>query len=540
VGGLSVIVWVIAGLLDGVGAFLSTTAAPGIGSGFQALVIPLAAAVLARFQNLVVGIGATIGLGVLRDAWSHSLRRDTDLFTVLMLVLVLGGLLLQRRRSSGRSESGADVSWAGTVEPRPIPRELREIKGVALARIGLISVAGIVVVLFPFIASTNRIVLAGVICVQAIAVLSLVVLTGWAGQVSLGQWALVAVGSVVGGSLTQRAGISFWLAVPLVTALTAGIAVLIGLPALRIKGLFLLVSTFIFAVAVQGVLFNDRYAGWLLPESVNRPTLFFINFEDEKSMYFLAVASLVLAIVVVGNLRRSRVGRLLIALRENEANVQAFGVSALRAKLMAFAVAGGLAGFAGVVFAHQQRGVSAESFLPQENVFIFLQAVIGGVSSSGGALLGAAYFQIVQEWLGSQEVVATFLTAGGPILILFIAPGGFISVVNAMRDSVLRVIAQRRRIVVPSLFADYDPNVLARRLIPMAEADPTSGLGALPVDERFMLASELYQGSGDRIVDRLEPAAPDAETSALNAVAANLEELEDIERDAAVGSGERT
>jgi branched-chain amino acid transport system permease protein len=356
--------------------------------------------------------------------------------------------------------------------------------------------------------------------------------------VSLGQWALVAVGAVVGGSLTSRAGISFWLAVPVVVALTAGIAVLIGLPALRIKGLFLLVSTFIFAIAVNSVLFNQRYAGWLLPESVNRPTLFFLNFEDEKSMYFLAVASLVLAIVVVGNLRRSRVGRLLIAMRENEANVQSFGVSALRAKLMAFAVSGGLAGFAGIIFAAQGRAVSPESFGADQNVLIFLQAVIGGVSSSGGALLGAAYFQVVQQLLASQQVVQTFLTAGGPLVILFIAPGGFISLVNAMRDSVLRVIAQRRRIVVPSLFADYDPDVLARQLIPLAEADPTSGLGALPLDERFVMASELYQGTGDRIVDRLEPAREGEERAALNAAASrSIEELDELE--AAVAAGEQ-
>jgi branched-chain amino acid transport system permease protein len=526
VAGLSVVVWTVAGLLDGAADFAARGGAPGVGSGFLALLIPFAGAVIGRFQSIPTTVGVCIGLGVLREAWQYSLKDDINLFYVTIFVIILVALLFQRRGLS-RAEVGTDVGWAGTSEPRPVPAELRGITALRLTRWGLAALGLLVVLLFPFIASTGRVVLAGTILIYAIGVLSLVVLTGWAGQVSLGQWALVAVGSVVGGALTHSAGLSFWFAVPLVSALTAAIAVLVGLPALRIKGLFLLVTTFSFAVVVDQALFAKRYFRWLLPQSVERPSLFFLNFSDEKSMYFLCVAALALALWLVTNLRRSRVGRVLIALRDNEPNVQAFGVSALYSKLLAFAVSGALAGFAGVLYAHQQRGVSAASFGADRSIFLFLAAVIGGVSSPAGALLGAAYYEIVRNFLNTpgQAVLASFFNAGGPLLIVFVAPGGFISLVNAVRDSILRVVAQRRRIVVPSLFADYDPELVARQLIPLTEPDTSMGLAALPHEERFVMESDLYQATGERPAARIGAASEEA--AAFGAAARSLSDTDD-------------
>ena len=536
VAGLSVMVWAIAGLLDGVGIVAAGVGAASVGSGFEVLLPLLAAATIAKFRSIETGLLACLIIGVTQEAWGHSLRSDRDLFSVALFLVVGIGLVLQRR-SMGRSETG-EVSWAATNEPRPIPKELSRIGSIRFGRLALYAIGLIAVIAFPFVASTNRVFLAGVVSVNAIAVLSLVVLTGWAGQVSLGQYALVAIGSVTGGALTSRVGVPFWLAVPLGTAITAAIAVVVGLPALRIKGLFLMITTFGLAVAVQAVLFDERYFKWLLPQTVERPTLFFLDFDDERSMYFLCVAALVTAIVVVGNLRRSRVGRVLIALRENEANLQSLGVTAVRAKLLAFGIAGALAGFAGVVFAHQQRGVSIESFGADASVQVFTQAVIGGVSSAGGALLGSAYFVLTQEFLGNNVVIRSFILAGGPLAVIFLAPGGLISLVNSMRDSILRIVAQRRRIVVPSLFADYDPDVLERQLIPLAEPDNNSGLAAMPIDQRFALTSELYQGPGERVVDKLGPAKEDADKLAISAAASSFAERE-REPEAATAGAEK-
>lgn len=524
VGGISVLVWVIAGLLDGVGVAMARTGAPAVGNDLTALLPFFAAAVLARFRSLPIAWFACIVLGVVRQAWFFSLRNDQQLFFFALLVVISGSLILQRSRA-GRSES-AEVSWSGSTESRPVPKELAGITGLRLARYGIYSLGLLLVCVFPFVAPLNRTILLSVVFINAIAVLSLVVLTGWAGQVSLGQYAFVGVGAVVGGSLSSRVGIPFWIAVPMASAITAVISVVVGVPALRLKGLFLLVSTFAFALAVRGLLFDPRYFGWLLPAGIDRPTLFFFDFEDERSMYFLSVLAFVAAAVVVMNLRKSRTGRLLIALRENENNVAAFGVSVVRAKLLSLAVAGALAGFAGAIFAHQQRGVTPESFGADQNVAVFIQAVLGGVSSVGGAVLGSAYFVLTNQFLGSNVVLSGFVNGFGPLLIVFLAPGGLISLVNKARDSVLRIVAQRRRIVVPSLFADYDPDILDRQLIPLAEADPSGGLAALPIDERFALESELYAGRGERITEKLGPPKVARDAAAIGAAARAAEDYE--------------
>jgi branched-chain amino acid transport system permease protein len=354
-------------------------------------------------------------------------------------------------------------------------------------------------VVYPFVSSTGQTNLGGVIALNAIVALSLVVLTGWAGQVSLGQFAFVAVGAVVAGALTARVGLSFWLAVPLASAFTAAFAVAVGLPALRIRGLFLAVTTFAFAVAVRSLLFEPRYFHWLLPGAVERPTLFFFDFGDERSMYFLCVAALVASIVVVVNVRKSRFGRVLIALRESEQNVAAFGIAAVRMRLAAFAFSGALAGFAGAIFAHQQRGLNPDSFAAAASVDIFVLAVLGGIASVNGALLGAFYFDVTRYFVHSP-LLAGFVGSGGTLLLLYVSPGGLVSLLAKLRDAGLRIVAQRRQMVVPSLFADYDPEALERRLIPLAEPSDGSGLAALPADARFSLASGLYQSRrGTRI-----------------------------------------
>ena len=538
VGGLTILVWTIAGALDGAGALAAATGAPGVGSGFAALLAPFAAAVLGRFRNLPTTIFASVLIGVAREAWGFSYQGQSQRFFALLFVVVTVALLLQRRGSE-RSESGAAVSWSATDESRPVPKEMADISALKIGRIVLIALSALVVLLLPLVVSEGRIEMLGLVIISTITVLSLVVLTGWTGQVSLGQFALVAVGALVGGSLSENVNIPFWFAVPIASAVTAGVAVFVGLPALRVKGLFLMVSTFAFAVGAQAVLFDENWFGWLMPEKVERPTLFFLDFESNKAMYYLLLVALALAITVVANLRKSRVGRLLIALRENEANVQALGVNPVRLKLLAMAIAGALAGYAGALMAHQQRAVNAELFTADASVNIFVAAVIGGVSSAGGALLGSTYIQLVQEFASGNPVLAALFGGVGPLLVLFMAPGGLISLVTAARDSVLRIVAQRRNIVVPSLFADFDPSILERRLIPMGEADARSGLGVVGTGRRFILRSELYKGRGERIVDRLSSAPPPEDAAAFAAAARRMEEQEDEDAQLALAATER-
>ena len=518
VGALSSIVWTITGVLGGASVMLNgflTTPAAAQGVAPGVLVPALAAAVIGRFRSIPVTVAAAVGIGVVATATQFSYASDSGLVQVALFVVVAGGLLLQRRRE-GRAEEGAGVSWEAVEEQRPVPKELATLPTVRTTRWVLIAIGILGVGVYPYLVDTGPVLLGGVIALTAVVAVSIVVLTGWGGQVSLGQFAFAAIGALVGGALTSRVGVPFWFAVPVAAAVTGAVAAAIGIPALRIRGLFLAAATLAFGFAAHQVLFNERYFGWLMPEELERPTLFFLDFADQRSMYYLCVATLVLALVVVGNLRRSRTGRLLIAARENEANLESLGVPVLRTKITAFAIAGGLAGMAGAVLAHQQLGVTADSFTAQRSVDVFLLTVIGGVGSPVGALLGSAYWSITEYFFPTQPVIQ-FFRPFAALLVLYVVPGGLVSVVMRLRDQVLRIIAQRRQIVVPSLFADYDPEALARRLIPLRAADAADRAGADA--ERYALASELYKGRGDRIVDRLTGNKPSREAAAISAAA---------------------
>lgn len=531
VGTMSSIAWMLAGVMSGASVTLTgvlTTPAAAGGFAPEVFLPALAAAVIGRMRSLSVTVASAIGISIATRSILWSFESDRPVIDLVLLVVVAGGLLAQRK-SLLRGEQDATASWEASEEQRPIPKELLAVGGLRVVRRVLIGVGVVMAALYPFITSTAQTNLGAVIALDTITVLSIVVLTGWAGQVSLGQVGFAAVGAVVAGSLTSKAGVPFWFAVPLASAFTAGFAALVGIPALRIKGLFLAVTTLSFSIAVGSMLFSERYFGWLLPEDIERPTFFFIDFEDERSMYYLSVLALVATIVVITNLRRSRFGRVLIALRENEANLQSFGVRAVRTKLIAFAVSGALAGFGGAIFAHQQRGLSGESFQAFASINVFTMAVLGGVGSVSGALLGALYFNVTTYAI-THPIIVGFIGGGGTLIILYTAPGGLISLVTKVRDAVLRIVAQRKQLVVPSLFADYDPDALARRLIPMAPPLNDGGLAALSTAERFRQASILH--ADGVTADGGRGAAERArESAAIGAAARHVQGLEGDEQE---------
>lgn len=503
VGNLSTMVWGIAGGLSaltviGLGALTTPAAATGAGAAVPILLAPMVAAVVARFESIPVAVTVSLLLATVANAVTYSYP-DRVGVVQFAYFMILVGVLFSQRKKGGRSEEGSGVSWSALKEPRGIPKELAKITTVRNTRYALMAVGIVFVIVYPLVVPTRFQFLGATILLQAIVGVSLVVLTGWAGQISLGQFGFAAVGAAVASSLTARHGLPFWVAVPIATTVSGAFAMLIGLPALRIKGLFLAVVTMAFTITVDVTLFDKQYFGWLLPDgAVKRPTLPFIDFEQDRPMYYLCAFCLVLTIAIVMNLRRSRFGRLLIAMRENEANVQSFGVSAVRLKLSAFAVSGAIAGFAGAVFVHQQRGLNGQSFDTTHSLNTFVFTVLGGIGSVGGALLGAAFQNLLEYFLPSNDffrsVLQAFQNGGSTLLVLFLAPAGLIGSVVAIRDGWLRIIAQRRQIVVPSLFADYDADALERRLIPLADPTANSGLAALGPGAHFRLRSEIHGG----------------------------------------------
>jgi len=283
---------------------------------------------------------------------------------------------------------------------------------------------------------------------------SLVVLTGWAGQVSLGAVAFLAIGAAVGGAVTSRLGWDLAIALLVAGVVGAAISIVIGLPALRIRGLLLAVTTLAFAQAVAVYGLNRAEFGWWLPLTrIERPELFgLIPIASERQYYYFVLACLVLMLSVAKRLRRSRVGRVMIGVRENDRAAQAFGVSPVRAKLTAFAASGFIAAFAGAVFVHHQQRLGIEPYATEESLAVFSMVVIGGLGSLSGAILGAVYVIGSQYFLPPE--LSFFAGGAGLLIVLMTLPGGLGSLMYQARDAFLRWVAQRHAIMVPSLFAD--------------------------------------------------------------------------------------
>jgi branched-chain amino acid transport system permease protein len=203
----------------------------------------------------------------------------------------------------------------------------------------------------------------------------------------------------------------------------------------------------------MAVLLAHNYLGRYLPEHVGRPLLLFLKTDDNRAFYYLCLAALALTWWAAAGLRRSRTGRVLIAMRDNERSAQAFGVNLVRTRLAAFGISGFMAAAAGALLAFHARAVSAGAFTPEQSVQIFLTAIIGGLGSIQGALLGAVYFAVVDFFV--HGVVGQLLASSiGVLVVLYLLPGGLGALAYQGRDAVLRRVAIRRRIWVPSLFSD--------------------------------------------------------------------------------------
>jgi branched-chain amino acid transport system permease protein len=203
-----------------------------------------------------------------------------------------------------------------------------------------------------------------------------------------------------------------------------------------------------FTVLGYEVVLGDALPG----RRIDRGAILGIELSSETAMFYASLVVLALALVMVVGLRRSRTGRVLIAIRENEKAARAYGVNATRSSLAAFAMSGFLAAVAGALFVHQQVGLNADPYLPQRSLELFTMVVIGGLGSLPGALLGATYVHGVDFFLPNEW---QFLATGiGLLLVLLIFPAGFGGVLADLRDGTLRKIAVRRGIVVPSLLAD--------------------------------------------------------------------------------------
>ncbi|HEX4538626.1 MAG TPA: ATP-binding cassette domain-containing protein [Acidimicrobiales bacterium] len=448
---LSRITWVMAAGLSGLGAMLSAPIlGPNLGvvAGPESLLAPLAAAVIARMESLPVAVGASLGIGVFQQAvfWSYPRSSTVD---VALFAMVLIALLAQRRRVTRTDDSGLG-GYVAVKEVRAIPAALARLPEVRSARVfGWLALA-VVALVVPLALSQARLTLATYIAIYGILAVSLVVLTGWAGQISLGQFAFAGVGAAATATLLVHAHADFFVALLVAAMVGAGVAVAVGIPALRIPGLFLAVTTLAFAVPVSTYLLNSAYFPSLTPAQLARPlVLDRFDLDSTRVFYYFCLGALVVCCLLARNFRRTRAGRVVVAVRDNARGAAAFSISAVRAKLTAFAFSGALAGVAGGLYVVGLRGVPFSGFNPLASLQVFTMVVIGGLGSLPGALLGAIYVEGVQAYLrGGAQL---FATGTGLLGLLMMAPGGLGEVVYGLRDRALRALARSKGLSVPSL-----------------------------------------------------------------------------------------
>jgi ABC-type branched-subunit amino acid transport system ATPase component/ABC-type branched-subunit amino acid transport system permease subunit len=434
----------------------------GAAIGPSVLLRALAAAVIGRMENFGVMFGAACGLGILETAIIWNEGNGTLVDPVIFMVLI-AALLVQRRRRESRTEDQAISSWQNIDQIRPIPRELRSLPEVRWVGVGLGALGALLVLALPLVLDDGHTNLAAAVWIYAMVAVSLVVLTGWAGEVSLGQVAFVGIGAAVAGALNVH--FRWDLLLTTIAAATVGgvASIVVGLPALRIRGLFLAVTTMSFALATSSYLLNRKYFGYLpdnVSERVTRfPLLGRADISSETAFYYVCLGALVLVLWAVRGLRRSRTARVLIATRENERGAQAFGINLTRTKLMAFGLSGFIASFAGGLFAVHQQAVGQDIFAPVESIRALSMVVVGGLGSVPGAILGAVFLKST-EWFnglvpGKFRVLFSFAGSGvGLMVVLLFLPGGLGGLLYRVRDRYLRAVATRRGIDVPSLIAD--------------------------------------------------------------------------------------
>jgi len=237
-----------------------------------------------------------------------------------------------------------------------------------------------------------------------VVALVLNLLTGCTGLVSFGHAALVSVGAYTAGVLVVRHGIPFWVAIPAAVLVTALIGIIIGLPALRMKGAYLALATLAAQFIIEHVIvrwesLTGGASGLALPE----PGLGPFSLDTPERFYYVVAGTVVALAFGIANIMRSRLGRALLAVRDSEIAAETMGVNLARYKALAFGISAGYAGAAGGLYACYISYISPESFTFIRSIEFVLMIVIGGLGSILGSLLGAMFVTLLPELIRSLE-----------------------------------------------------------------------------------------------------------------------------------------
>jgi branched-chain amino acid transport system permease protein len=474
------VAWALAGAFAAITVFMRS---PLVGlplgglTSAGVILFALTAAVIARMERIPVCIAAGTALGVL-DQSAVFAYGNPNVVTAITLVLVLGAMLLQRGTLARAYDTGVST-WQAVKEFRSTPVELVGLREVRTARAVLGGLVAVFLLAAPYLVGESRRSYATLILLWAMVGVSLVILTGWAGQISLGQFGLVGVGALTAGHLSANHNFDFFAVVLIGGLVGAGVAILIGIPALRIQGLFLAVTTLAFAAFTQFYVLDPDFpiAERFMPKSatrIERPMLWQrFDVSGELAFYYVCLGFLALTLLAAASFRRHRSGRVLIAIRDNSRAASSYSINLARNRLAAFAVSGFIASVAGVLYGYQLNAVDSGTYGTANSLNAFAITVVGGMTSLMGAVLGAVVIQGIRylEDIFDAPQLQLLVTGPGLVLVLLMLPGGFAEGVYRIRDSLLRRVANKHGIHVPSLVADkrIEPDEAEQDIVTRAE-----------------------------------------------------------------------
>ncbi len=229
------------------------------------------------------------------------------------------------------------------------------------------------------------------VMIYAIAGLGLMLLAGFTGLFSLGHAAFLGVGAYTQAVLTN-AGVPFPIALAGAAALSAAVGFVVGLPALRVKGIYLGMATLSFGFIVEEVLARwESVTGGNAGKHIKAPDLFGWTLDTGDEFYFLCLVITVISTLAILNLLRAPTGRAFVAIRDSEISAQSMGIQLSYYKTLSFAISASLAGVAGALYAHKLQFISPEQFNILQSIDMLLMIVIGGLGSVHGAFLGAIF-----------------------------------------------------------------------------------------------------------------------------------------------------
>jgi branched-chain amino acid transport system permease protein len=258
----------------------------------------------------------------------------------------------------------------------------------------------ICIMVFPFVVGRYTLYTINLVGIYIIGAIGLNVLTGFTGQISIGHAAFLAIGSYTTAILGERTGLPFYLLIPFSGIISTLIGILVGIPCLRLRGLYLAMATMSFGIIVQYVLFQwENLTHGALGMAAPTIGLWGFRIDSDRKFYFFIGVMVALLGFAAKNMMRMKIGRAFVAIRDRDIAADVIGVDLTRYKVMAFGISSFYAGISGSLFAYYTTHINPEYFTIFLSVEYLAMIIIGGLGSILGSILGAIFMGLVPEWL---------------------------------------------------------------------------------------------------------------------------------------------